>query len=272
MRKSLLINRPVKRRKKTLLQRIGKAIQGTSYSIFVAASVLSAITAISILFVSLYQYLLGSPYFKLTDLNIEGTDPRMRQELIQMAGLDVDTSTIELDLEDIKQRMEIHPWVKSVQLKRDFPHALHVKVERHVPIALVNAGTVLYMDETGEIFKELEPGDDTNYPVITGIPEEPGIRKRHVSMAIGLLETLRKEGGPLAYERISEIHIRRNGLVSIYLMDMRVEIKCAGSGLMAKIGELRRVLNHLNESGRMGQAATIDLNYDDGVAVSFRKC
>lgn len=268
---SRLKSRPVKRRKASLLSRIGTGIQKASFAAFITIVFLLSAALVSLAFVSAYQYLLTSPYFRLKDLVITGVGPEMERELIQMGGLDVEISTIELDIEDVKQRMEIHPWVRSVRLKRQFPRSLHIEVERHVPIALVSGNTISYLDETGEVFKELEPGDSVEYPILTGLSEDHPIRENQISMAVGLLKALKSEGGSLSFDKVAEINMKANGLMALYLTDLKAEIRCAGSDFAAKIPELKRILGHLKETGRADQAAAIDLNYEDGVAVSFKK-
>ncbi len=268
---SRLKSRPVRKRKGSVLSRIGTGIQRLSFAVFVSVVFLTSAALVSLAFVSLYQYLLTSPYFQLKNLVITGTEPVIERELIQMAGLDVDISTIELDLEDIKQRMEIHPWVRSVRLRRQFPQTLHVQVEKRVPIAMVPETTVSFLDESGEIFKELESGDSTEYPVLTGLAEAPPLRERQIAQAVSLLKALKVEEGSLSFDRVAEINMKGNGLMSLYLTDVMAEIRCVGSDFAAKIPELKRILAHLKDTGRIGQVAAIDLNYEDGVVVSFKK-
>jgi len=268
---SRLKSRPVRRRRASLLSRIGTGIQKASFAAFVTVVFLISAALVSLAFVSAYQYLLTSSYFRLKNLVITGTGPEIERELIQMGGLDVEISTIDLDMKDIKQRMEIHPWVRSVSLKRQFPRSLHIEVERRTPIALVPGNIISFLDETGEVFKELKPGDNVEYPILTGLSEDHPIRKNQISMAVGLLKALKSEEGSLSFDKVAEINMKANGLMTLYLTDLKAEIRCAGSDFAAKLPELKRILGHLKETGRADQVAGIDLNYEDGVAVSFKK-
>ncbi len=231
MKSNRLINRPAPRR--PLGKRLGKAIQRASFLVFVSCMFFTASGAMSLLFVALYQYLLVSPYFRLTEIVFEGADPELRKELVQMAGLDVDVSLLALDLPDIKQRMEIHPWVKCVELKRRFPSRLQVAVERRIPLALIGGASVYYVDHRGEIFKELEPGEDTSYPVITGLSEDRDARLRQISSALGLLRVLNQAS--LGGQKVAEINMRAGGQVSIFLEEIKVEIRSSIGGLSAKL-------------------------------------
>lgn len=270
-RRSRLVSKPAKRNKRPLSKRIGRALQKGSFALFLIALLIVSTGAVSLGFVALYQYLLKAPYFMLTDLTVEGVAPDMRMQLIQMAGLDVEISTLELDLEDIRHRMEIHPWVRKVELARRLPNSLAVKVEMRTPVALICEEAVSYVDANGEVFKELEPGDETGYPLLSGLSNQPAVKHSQVTAALALLDTLKAQGAGLAPEKISEIHFRGGGLVSIYLVDMKAEIKADMNRLAGKLGDLVKVLEHLETSGRKEQASAIDLNYEDGVVVSFRR-
>jgi cell division protein FtsQ len=270
-RRSRLVSRPVKRNKRPLSRRIGRALQRGSFALFSFALLLTFAGALSLGFVMLYQYLLKAPYFRLTELAFEGAEPAMEKELIQMAGLDVEISTLALDLDDIRQRMEIHPWVRKVEMQRRFPRGLHVKVEKRVPVALISEGAVSYVDANGEVFKEVEPGEDIHYPLLSGLSDKEETRRSRIQAALALLEILKGHSEILSPERISEIHFKGGGLASIYLTDMKAEIKVDANRLVSKIDELGRVLEHLEASGRKEQASAIDLSYDEGVVVSFRK-
>lgn len=270
-RRSKLVSKPIKRNKRPLSKRIGRAFQRGSFVLFSFVLLLTCTAALSLGFVMLYQYLLKAPYFRLTELAFEGVEPAMQKELIQMAGLDVETSTLALDLDDIRQRMEIHPWIRRVEIQRGLPRGLHVKVEKRVPVALISDGAVSYVDANGEVFKEVEPGEDIHYPLLSGLSDKEETRKGRILSALALLEALKGNEGVLSPERISEIHFRGGGLVSIYLTDMKAEIKADVTRLASKMDELGRLLDHLEASGRKEQASAIDLSYDEGVVVSFRR-
>ncbi|MFH1294297.1 MAG: hypothetical protein ABIJ44_09245, partial [Pseudomonadota bacterium] len=58
----------------------------------------AVVTLVSVGFVSLYHYLLASPYMKLQQVKVEGVDEKVRRELIQICGLHSDLSLLALNL------------------------------------------------------------------------------------------------------------------------------------------------------------------------------
>ena len=65
---------------------------------------LSVLTAISLTFVMLYNYLLTSPYMKLAHVEVRGVDKGIRNELLQMCGLTSEQGLLSLKLEALKKR------------------------------------------------------------------------------------------------------------------------------------------------------------------------
>ena len=224
---------------------------------------------ISVLFLSLYQYLLSSPYIKLEQVVVKGVDDETKEEVIKLLQLNFDDSLLTINLEDLKQRLEKHPWIRSAQLEKQFPHTLIIRAEKEKPRALVVLGKLFYINPWGEIFKEVDQGDDIDFPVITGISSNDMVRDKQLKLAASMLRLLESEKGPFSLKELSEIHFNKNENVSFYSLSLPAVIKLRGSDLAAKKDELKKVVRHLREKGLIHMVKTIDLNYRDGAAVSF---
>ena len=68
--------------------------------------------------------------------------------------------------------MAAHPWVRTVEVTRRFPSGVSVEVVEHVPAALAVLGDLYLVDEEGEPFKRLQPGDALDLPLVTGLDRE----------------------------------------------------------------------------------------------------
>jgi len=230
---------------------------------------LLVITAVSLCFLSLYHYLLGSPYMRLEQVDIEGVDPKMREELIQEYGLDRGPGLLSLRLDELKREMESHPWIRSVRLERRLPHTLLVEVEREVPVALVRTDDLYYVNHSGEMFKKVSAADDMDLPVITGPSMEGSQLREDLSKAIHVVTVLSSQEQPWSVAELSEIHFRKDGAISLYFNHMHAEVTFMGNELAAKMKALKKVADQLNQSGKMHLVTRINLNYVDGAAVSF---
>ena len=283
-RQSALINRPGKRKGRrtahhpnssggvsrdilpffSVFHKVGSGL----VKIFLLATV---ITVISVSFLSLYHYLLSSPYMKLEEVEVKGVDGKVRDELVERCGLNSDLSLLALNLNELKQRMEEHPWVRSVRLERRFPNSLFVQAEKEQPLGVVVLDKLYYVNRRGEVFKEIRPSDGVDFPLITGLDEEGSKRREQLERAVHLMRALESEEEPWSWNQLSEVHLKEDKTVSLYYNYIAAEIKLVWSDFGDKMNRLRRVARHLSQTGHIEQVMHIDLTYGDGVVVSFRK-
>lgn len=252
---------------------------------FLKLFILVAVVAmISLSFLYLYHYLLTSPYMKLERVEVKGVDGEIRHDLIQACGLNPDMSLLALRLNELKQKMENHPWVRSVKLERRFPHTLIVRAEKEIPSALVVMDKICYMNRYGEVFKEVCESEEMDFPVITGASEQGSEVSEQLDRAAQIMGILEFEEGLWSLNELSEIHIKKDGGMSLYFNHLAAEIKlmCDQPGierpqpgmagdLASKMETLKEVAGHLIKTGRIHQVTGIDLNHVDGAVVSFRK-
>jgi len=229
------------------------------------------VVMISVSFLYLYQYLIDSPHMKLREVDFRGVGGDIRRELIIRAGLTPDLSLMAIRLNDLKRKMEGHPWVRSVELERQFPHTLVVAVEKQVPFALVLEDRTYYMNRWGKIFKEVCDSEEMDFPVITGVSFKGPDKEKGLSQAAQAIRTLESEEGPWSLKGLSEVHINRDGSLSLYFNHLAAEIRSLGSDLEMKMEGLKKVAEHLNRTGGIARVTGIDLDCVDGAIVSFRE-
>lgn len=290
-KRSVLHKQSVKRKRKrngfyrlNLLRRVGSSF----LRVMVAAGFL---VSLSLAFILLYQYLLHSPYMQLEKVLVRGVEEGIRQALIEDSGLNRPVSLLGLNLHALQQKMEAHPWVDEVQLERRFPHTLVVRAKQEIPVALVLIDDLYYINRRGEIIQKAAEWKYVDLPVITGISDRQ-TSEVFLPVAAMVLRTLERESGMWSLRELSEIHLQRPGRLSLYFGHLTAEIKlpcefamqpiersAAAEGtprrdaalLARSMQKLRKVARHLTQSGRMHQVRAIDLNYDEGVVVSFGK-
>ena len=74
--------------------------------------------------------------------------------------------------EAAERAMAQHPWVRSVEIRRRFPHGVNVLVSEHEPAAMVSFGDLYVVDLEGEPFKKLQSQDGVDVPLLV----TPGAR------------------------------------------------------------------------------------------------
>ena len=275
MRKqSVLKRQAVKRRKKKRNPRSSSNLLKRSSligSYFIRSCCFgAALVFISLLFLCLYQYLLTCPSLKLRHVFVTGVDAETKQELVQVSGLSPESSLMAISLDEVKERMEKHPWIKSVELEKRFPHTLLVRAEKETPSAVVLMDGLYYMNESGRVFKGVDQKEDIDYPVITGVSAKADRREWQLKQAAQVLKSLETEKGHWSPEALSEIHIKKDGVVSLYFGSLKAPVNLRAAELGERMDELKKIVEHLDRSGRIHVVKGINLNYRDGAAVSFK--
>jgi cell division protein FtsQ len=246
-----------------------KWIRGTWTAVVRVGLFAAGLTALSLVFIWAYHYVLESPHMMLTDINIEGVDDNFKKELIAGAGLSGDVSLLELNLGELKRIFEAHPWIGSARVERRFPHSLHVAVEKEVPAAVVLMDRLFYMNTDGRIFKAVDLDESPDYPVITGVSMLAAESREQLRQAAHIVSCLQREEAPWSVEDLSEIYMGSEGYVSLYFEHLDAEIRTAWSEVDGKMPGLKRLVTHLREDGRLGRVAAIDLNQENGAVVSM---
>lgn len=273
-KRSILKRQAVSRRKK---KRDPKSSSGLLKRLSLIGSYLirscclgGALVFISLLFLCLYQYLLVCPSLKLRYVFVTGVDNDMKQELLQVSGLSAESSLMAINLDQIKEKMEKHPWIRSVELERRFPHTLLVRTQKERPYAVVLMDSLYYMNESGKVFKGVGREGDIDHPVVTGVSEKPDRREWQLKQAAQVLKSLETEKDDWSVEALSEIHVKEDGAVSLYFESLKAPVHLRAAELGERMDELKKIVEHLHKSGRIHLVKGINLDYRDGAAVSFK--
>ncbi len=270
-RRAILGKQTVRKEGPSVFSRIWRVVTFTCSCFLKFSCLLVVFAVISLLFISLYEYFLRSPYIKLEKVVVTGVGEDIKAELFQMVKLDFEMSLLAINVDELKRQLEKHPWIRSVSVEKQFPHTLSIHAERQEPWAIVASDRLSYMNRWGEVFKDVGEGEPQDLPVITGLPPSGESRQRALNMAVHVLGTLASEEGRWSVAQLSEVHVKGDGSVYLYYFSLPVAIKAQAKDLGNRMADLKKVVEHLNRSGRVGAARTINLEYADGAVVSFKK-
>ena len=182
-RRSVLTRQEIRRRKKRNYLGIFKILRVAGSGIMKVLLLTVVMTCISLMFLSAYNYLLTSPYLRLERVDVKGATPEIRRDLTRMAGLNYEESLLAINLYQLRRKLEKHPWVRSVRLERQLPHALVIEIEPQIPRAVVMMDRLYYMNTKGEVFKPVADSEKADFPVVTGVSREDeyaGERRGHM--------------------------------------------------------------------------------------------
>ena len=269
-RKPAVKRQAVKRKKRKNPSRLWKLTVLLGTSTLKLSFLLVGLTVLSLLFLSVYQYLLTSPYIRLEQVVIEGVEKELKHELRKMSQLTTDTSLLAIRLNDVKKKLEKHPWIQTIHVERRFPHTLVIQAKKEKPRAMVVTDGLHYMNRLGKIFEKVDPTDDVDFPLITGISMTVEEMEKQLQLAAHILRELEGEKEAWSLEELSEIHLEKEGHASLYFHSLPAAIVLDGTQMDKKMDDLKRLVQHLEKTGQIRMVKRINLDYTDGGVVSLK--
>lgn len=221
-----------------------------------------------------YQVFIRSNVFRLTDIRVFGTRVATERQILEISGLQRGMSLLRFDEKAIAAKVNTHPWVDHVEIKKQWPSAIDITVFEHQPLALVNLEKdkekkLRYLSSQGRIFAEVEQGLDLDYPVITGMQEHKDVEantlvKGSLADNANMFLLLAAKGNAvLPVQAISEVHLdQKEGLV-IYLVDRPFPIYFGKDRLHTKYYRLVKVLEQLYSRKQVDAVKEIRMDYSD---------
>ncbi len=117
-------------------------------------------------------YLRTSAALAVRCIEIQGTARTDADEIKRFAGLSEGQNIFSIDLQKAKRKLQEHPWIRKATVQRVVPDRLVVEVQEQQPAALIALDRLYLVNTKGEIFKRVQPGEQLNMVVITGITRE----------------------------------------------------------------------------------------------------
>jgi len=234
---------------------------------------LALVVSLSLLGFTAHEYFQRSVPLNVGEVSIMGCMNVTESELVNLANVDFKASLANLDLREISSRLAKHPWVEKAKVKRDWSRrALIIEVQERIPQALILLDDLYLVDRHGQVFKKAEPGDQLDFPVLTGL-ETREVRERDpqavnlVGQALELLGILRQRK-IFTPRDVSEIHLSKQNGLTIFTLKGGIPIRLGSGELADKINRLEKVLPDLQQ--KIKEVEYLDLNYPRRVVVKMR--
>ena len=160
----------------------------------------------------------------------------------------------EIDLRELKSKLEAHIWIKNAQVIREPPDLLIVKLSEYIPLFLWNKK--FYIDKDGVLF-------NANTPIIDNIPNINSDSTNHqimYNLYNNLIEIFKNTG--LEINSIS----KNDDMLKISTTSMNFLVRY--SIYKEKLKEFVSVYDQFTEIKSLpGDIKTIDLRYPTGFSV-----
>jgi len=189
-------------------------------------------------------------YFRIQEIEVSGCAATNPVSLRKFANISYEMNMLTIDPQEIQNRLEEHPWIKTAKVTRIWPDAISVKVNEYRAQALIvqeGKGEFEYLDRTGNVFAAVSPGQEMDFPVITGLDTfaTDTEKKDLLRTAISFLQLAGRNNPNLPTQNVSEIHFSSEGELILYLVEHPFPIYFGKEGIKRKYYQLRKVLEVL---------------------------
>lgn len=226
--------------------------------------------------VALIGWLLTTPRLTLDELRVEhapvalsgigsplAAAPRVptrwaQQQLAQYLG----ENLLSLSLEVIEGRLRDHPWIAGVDLRKELPHRLHVRIiERRAAALLNERQRLFYVDEQGSLIAPLHPLEPAPDLVVISRPDPEAAALR---TAIELAQRITQLDLSWAAD-LSEIEILGHDDFCVFSGQLPFALLISEQGLEEKTRHLERLLPQIRE--RYPAAVVVDLRFSRRILI-----
>ena len=180
------------------------------------------------------------------------------QELAELVNMEIDGGFLSMNLNQLRQELQSHPWIHQVSVRREWPSTLKVEVIEEVPIA--RWGKKGFLNRLGD---QLSLPENSNLKSLPVLEADFGSSQDMIAQYLLLAELLAPTDlklTELQRDAVGAWQIETAAGVRIVLgRDQIIEkirrlIVVWGSGLDVQLNNI----------------GTIDLRYPNGLAVSWR--
>lgn len=200
-----------------------------------------------------YAKLLEDPSFQMRKVEVVGCHKVSQETLVSLTKVEGMPNLFSLRLGEMAKRIESHPWIEHVRMRKVFPDKVLIQVEERKPIAILQLEEPYYIDERGVIFSRVEDRDGYNYPYLTGLTRQameksPEETKELITKALELL-TLANQDKTVPLEEIAEIHMERKQGLWCIPQRVDLEVRMGWDHFGEKLKRLSLIWSDLGKRG-----------------------
>ncbi|MCI5158125.1 MAG: FtsQ-type POTRA domain-containing protein [Candidatus Electrothrix sp. AUS1_2] len=224
-----------------------------------------------------FRTLERSGVFSVHRVTVQGNRMSNEVQIRALADIQQGVQLFDVTAEEIAERIRQHPWIDQVEVERVWPDTLTVRVTEHRPLAMINIEGeqegLYYLDDRGTVFVSVDPLQDIDYPVVTGVSPPDG-KSAGAGFQLGgdartgeVCEFLHvaARGNPiLPLQSISEVHLEREKGIIVYLVEHPFPIYIGYGNVERRYYQLVKLLERLYRKETIEGIREIRMDYHDG--------
>jgi cell division protein FtsQ len=226
----------------------------------------------SLLFILGHDALTQSAYFEAQTISVEGNHRLSKRTILEQAGVTLHDNILAMNLRLLRQRLLADPWICAAEVERKLPDSIHIRVRERAPVAILKLNRLFYLDETGQVFKSVEPSDQVRVPVVTGlkVSDIDLNGQGHSPVFKAMMEVLhlsRLHGSILPLDAIHNIHADPEMGLTLCGFEKGLAIKLGFDEYESKFNRLRDMMSYFRRGDELLDIECIDLNDLERVVV-----
>lgn len=179
-----------------------------------------------------YAKVMASERLKVARVDVRGSQFLSEGEVRELLGPAVGENILGVDIDSLKARLRVSPWVADAVVRRTLPDTLQVEIHERVPLALAEVDRLYLMDGEGELIEIYGPRTASfDLPIVRGLLGVDAETRRDRAQRAG---ALLRDLGDLGAE-VSEVMVEDSG-------EIRAVLRGAGEVLRLGAPPYRRKL------------------------------
>jgi cell division protein FtsQ len=242
---------------------------------FKLTAAVAAVAGVTGIFILAHDLLTQSDYFATDKVTIEGARRLTPAQITRQAQVKPGDNILAVNLTLVRKRLLAHPWISEAEVSREIPAHLIIRVKEQQPLAVVDFGQKFLINYQGQIFKEWEPSDPDNLPVISGLnvsdldvngqlqeSKDGGASaiSAPFKAVMQVLQLGREQNSILPNGLVRRISVDRQIGLTIYAFDSLKAINLGYSDYSGKYHMLANLFSYLKRQGNISDFDRIDLN------------
>lgn len=207
-------------------------------------------------------------FLQIRHLQIDGrVEVAAVREVREAVRSAMDGNLVTVDIDGVRQTVETLDWVRSARVTRQWPDSLHVRIDRHAPVAIWEDGRLVSTD--GVVFASTDESIET----LAGLPLFGG-DPTYIKQAVEFLPRF-QDSARQASSSVKALHVSYRGSWSVRMendagvaIDVDLGRNRSEQDIARRFERVARYLNELSDN-LQGYPIAIDARYRDAFAVKL---
>lgn len=182
----------------------------------------------------------------------------------------------ELNLRDLSELIESHPYVKAARISHQYPRTLQIEIIERQPIALLQTEPMVMLDSEGFVLPDINNLGNFDLPILTNFNSEmdlyPSGQKAlsiKVQECIDWLSKIQTNYITL-YDNLSEMKMTSSNEMELVLADQSTEIYLGQDNLWERISVLKLFEKKLSPN-RISDFSYLDMRFENQIIAKRRR-